>query len=194
MNLQKKLSLLRPPDPGERFHVHTIPLHLVDRLVAHYDLRVFIETGTYHGWTVEQVCTLFAEVWTIELDPKLAAEATWKFDAFPHVHVVQGDSAKEFPLALAAADNRQALIWLDAHFSGGVTARGKEDTTIRAELEALADSPRRDHVLMIDDLDDFTGENGYPTRGALYARVLHINPDYSIHVLPLRRGVMVALP
>lgn len=199
------LDLLRPAEPGERFHPHTIPLYLVDRLVKAYGLEVFIETGTYTGATVENVLGGFKEIYTIELDPKLAANARWRFeDPNLHVHVLEGNSAGvlyallagKIPGASSFLKDKRALLWLDAHWSGGITAREDVDvhTAVRAELAALRDLSQRDHVLMIDDIDDFSGEHGYPMRGELIDLVQQINLDYDVRILPVRRGVLVALP
>lgn len=188
------MNLLDPLLPGERFHVHTIPLYLVDRLVAAYSLQVFVESGTYLGFTVEHVLDKFEEVYTIELDSKLHEQASAKFEAHQHVHCIRGDSGEKLADTLRLMRGRRALVWLDAHWSAGVTARGNKDTAIVAELNALCYAPQLDHVLMIDDLADFTGQNGYPTVSELRQRIREINPMYSIHVLDIRRGVLLALP
>lgn len=206
--METTVDLLRPAEPGERFHPHTIPLYLVDRLVKAYRLEVFIETGTYMGHTVEHVLDQFKSVVTIELDSTLAANARWKFEANRHVHVLEGDAGALLAETLVFTDQEvfavdcpnegpRALVWLDAHYSGGITTGRKNgvDTSIRRELQALRETNRRlDHVLMIDDIDDFNGEHGYPTRMELMDLVYAINPAYNVLVLDIRRGVLVALP
>lgn len=190
-------DILAPLQPSERFNVHTIPLHLVDRVQQEHNLRVFIETGTYLGLTVEQVVDQFDDVYTIELDPKLVADARWKFQDCPNVHVLEGDSGQRLAQLFVAfptlTTDRRALLWLDAHYSGGVTALTDKRTPILAELDALHRT-RNDHVLMIDDLADFNGEHGYPTLDGLVQRIKEVNRDYNINIdMHLRRGVMVAL-
>jgi predicted O-methyltransferase YrrM len=187
------MDILAPLQPGERFHPHTIPLHLVDRLVKTHDLKVFVETGTYLGFTVEHVLDKFEEIYTIELDLKLHEQASAKFEAHEKVICILGDSGKKLADLLYYMDDR-ALVWLDAHWSAGITARGDKDTAITAELDALGEATRRDHVLMIDDLVDFNGQNGYPTVDELKQRVREINPLYEIHLLDVRRGVLLAIP
>ena len=56
-----------------------------------------------------------------------------------------------------------ALFWLDAHYSGPITARGVLDTPIVQELAAIRAHPVAGHVVLIDDMRDFTGADGYPT-------------------------------
>lgn len=183
-----------PLQTGERFHIHTAPLHLIDRIVDVYKPAVFIETGTYLGFTIERVKHLFQHVYTIELGLHLWQNAKAKFANDANVVVIHGDSGQALPAVLAAIGDQRALVWLDAHWSRGVTARGEIDTAVSAELDAIRDAGRRDHVLMVDDLADFTGVNGYPTVDALVQRIYEINPAYTIKQLPLRRGVLLALP
>lgn len=190
------ISLLAPGS-GERSSGNTIPLHLVDRIVETYRPTVFIETGTYLGFTVERVHTQFEEVYTIELDVALATQACTKFAATSSVHVMQGDARDCLPRVLEAIGQHRALVWLDAHWSDGVTARRSvtEHTSVRDELNALRDcKARRDHILMVDDLSYFTGCDGYPTIDELVQKVKEINVAYVIERLELRNGVLIALP
>lgn len=195
MNIE---HLLRPAEPGERFHPHTIPLYLVDRLVQVYRPTVFVETGTYLGFTPEAVVDKFERVFTIEVDEKLAEAARWKFAADERIKVVNADSRRALAQTLAddAVAHHPALIWLDAHWSGGVTGGHDGDihTAVRAELEAIQQSGRQQDIIMVDDTDDFDGQHGYPTAAELADELLKINPNYEIASLPIRRGVVVALP
>ena len=187
------IDLQAPLRPDERFDALTIPLHIVDRILAAYpDITAFIETGTYHGATIERVKDQFERVYTIELGHDLWQAAQTKFAADLHVHTLRGDSGTLLPGILSSIEDRRALVWLDAHYSGGVTARGKADTAIAHELGAFQVGSRRDHIIMIDDIDDFTGLNGYPTVEELGIALHSINPDYRIHQLNTRRGVLVA--
>ncbi len=189
-------GLLRPIEETERpFAKHAIPLYLVDRLQKAYDLRVFIETGTYLGLTVEHVWMQFQHVYTIELDPQLARLAQEKFQSRQNVHVIEGDSGVALARVLRDHVFERALVWLDAHYSGDITASLPDrHTPIVAELAALR-TARNDHVLMIDDLAEFVGTNGYPTIDELVEQVREINNDYSVNIdMTLRRGVLIALP
>lgn len=193
-------SLRAPIRPGERYRGETIPLHIVDRIVEVYGPEVFLETGTYLGETVAQVRASFEAAYTIELDPRLAARARSRFRG-QNVVVLEGDSGTLLPQALRALGARRALVWLDAHWSphwsAETTARRSPEiyTAIRDELRALREASRNDHVLMIDDTLDFSGQYGYPSLDELTSLVTQINSGYDIDVqTELRRGVLVALP
>ena len=124
--------------------------------------RVLVETGTFLGDMMEAQRRSFDRVYSIELHPKLAADAQMRFAAFPNVTIVQGDSGTALPAVLKEI-NQRAVFWLDGHWSDGITARGSKDTPILAELEAIAHSGARDSVILIDDARCFTGEGDYPT-------------------------------
>src|SRR3990167_3220711 len=56
----------------------------------------------------------------------------------------------------------QILFWLDAHYSGTGTARGRKDTPIARELKAILTHRVRNHIIIIDDARLFNGQNSYP--------------------------------
>jgi hypothetical protein len=103
-----------------------------------FSLRTFIETGTYHGGMVHAVKRCFERIWSIELDKNLCEEARQRFRRDHHISIVQGDSGEVLPEILASVDT-PSLFWLDGHYSGGDTAKGKLETPIRIELSI----PRR---------------------------------------------------
>jgi hypothetical protein len=55
------------------------------------------------------------------------------------------------------------LFWLDAHYSGGVTGQADSETPIVKEIKSILAHPRSDHVILIDDAREFTGNSNYPT-------------------------------
>jgi len=127
-----------------------------------FGITTLVETGTYEGQMVAAVERDFERILTIELDPKLSAAAAKRFHDRPHIIVLQGDSGQLLPLVLAELAE-PAVFWLDAHYSGGQTARGVNDTPIMHELSAIAEHRlHREHILLIDDARGFLGGN-YPT-------------------------------
>jgi hypothetical protein len=126
-----------------------------------YNLRIFVETGTYRGNMVSALRYDFDQLYTIELDQKLYDAAKKRFTDVLHVQLFQGDSGVELEKVLKLFKD-PALFWLDAHYSAGETARGSVDTPILKELElVLAHSDR--HVILIDDARCFGVERDYPT-------------------------------
>jgi len=145
-----------------------------------FGLSVLVETGTYSGDTIAATRNQFAEIYSIELSPEFHKSAKQKFDDDPRVHLLLGDSGtvlREILLAL----NRTALFWLDAHYSGGSTARGAVDSPIIQELETIL-ALRPNSVVLIDDARCFDGSNSYPTLAELSQYIRDNAPHWNLAV------------
>jgi len=134
----------------------TAPLPIKRWVIAAYlqrhGLRHFVETGTHLGDTLALVardrlimCT------SIELAESYFQAALRRFSGYPNVRLLQGDSGALMPQIVAELGH-PALFWLDGHYSGGGTAKGKQETPISLELRAVLDAPASVRVFLIDDV------------------------------------------
>jgi hypothetical protein len=114
-----------------------------------YGLKAFIETGTAYGDTVWAVRKSFKKIYTVELDKNLFCHSAVRFFIYRNIEMRSGDSPQELKKILKYIDE-PCLFWLDAHWSGGVTARGKVDTPVIDELKAIGKDVSN-HVILIDD-------------------------------------------
>jgi hypothetical protein len=130
--------------------------------------RVLVETGTFLGDMVYANRDNFERIYSIELDERLHREAQHRFARWPHITILQGDSAEVLPRVLRELDE-PALFWLDGHYSGGFTARGREDTPVRQELQQIANHRVHGHIILVDDARCFGSDPGYPTLDELRA-------------------------
>lgn len=117
-------------------------------------VEVFIETGTFHGESLEYALTLpFHEWHTVELSIGLHAAAQDRFSSIRELTLHHGDSATVLPEILDHL-NKPAFIWLDAHYCFLDSARGPKDCPLVEEVEAVAAHERRtgvEHVIVVDD-------------------------------------------
>jgi hypothetical protein len=161
--------------------------NLIDqRVVARYGqafhMRTFVETGTYLGEMVDAVRDKFEKIFSVELDRRLYERARKRFAKCGHISIMHGDSSTVLPEILSQI-TQPCLFWLDAHFSAGITARGKTDTPITEELKQILSHPfAREHVILIDDARLFIGESGYPTQEDLRSLVLGALPEWVVQV------------
>lgn len=125
-------------------------------------MRTFVETGTHIGKTAQYMSSRLDRCHTIELSESLYEAARHSLADRQNVSLYRGDSADVLPTILAKIDG-PALFWLDAHYSSGATAGGKDYTPIETELRTIFAHGVKDHVVLIDDARDFIGMNGYPT-------------------------------
>ena len=158
---------------------HLVKSTRLRELAQRFGCGTLIETGTCLGEMVVALRGDFQTIHSIELSPYLAARAKDRLAKASHVTVHQGDSATLLPTLLADLKGR-ALIWLDAHYSGGVTARGVEHSPIAHELTAVGKRPG--HVVVIDDADLFVGKDGYPQMEEMRALTRRVFPGYHFAV------------
>ena len=130
-------------------------LHLLS-LFQQRGHRTLVESGTYVGGTVEFFLPHASRIFTVELDPVLFQDATAKFATEPAVTVLHGDATEHIPRILADLHD-PALVWLDGHYSGGVTARGAEDEPALTILAALGEQGLpAGSTIVVDDLRGFS--------------------------------------
>lgn len=175
IQLQWQLSGRPVPPPP------LVKQEIVKQYLRRFGLRVFVETGTFAAEMTAAVRGCVARVVSIELDPGWHARAVERFRGEPHVELLQGDSGTRLPEVLATL-TEPALFWLDAHYSGSITARGVLDSPIAAELEAIRAHPVRGHVVLIDDLRDFNGTGGYPPAATLVAWLKAADPAAHVEI------------
>lgn len=160
---------------------HIVKIAAVKRYAKRYAIRSFVETGTLRGDMIQGILREFSDITSIELDSTLAEQARYKFRHCRNVRVVQGDSTLMLP-AIVQSLRVPTIFWLDAHYSGGVTARGTVDTPIQEEISCLLRHPLIATVILIDDARCFDGTNGYPRLDALATLVARIQPDLNFSV------------
>jgi len=165
---KKKGRPLPPP--------HLYKQRTVKEYAKVFSIMTFIETGTYEGAMVEATKTIFNKIYSIELDMTLYKNAKQRFSRFKNITIIQGDSRKVLPKLLKSIES-PCLFWLDAHYSGGITAKGELETPIIQELQCILNHPIKKHVILIDDARYFVGQNDYPTTEELKKFVLTINPN-----------------
>ena len=146
-----------------------------------FDCKMFVETGTYYGKTTEYAAPHFDKCVTIELDETLYKRAVEKFKNQPNVEVRQGDSGAIL-LELLGTIKERTLFWLDAHYCGRNTAKGKSNTPIMEELLAIMNHPVS-HVILIDDARMFLGYDGYPSIRELRKFVNRVGRGYEIAIM-----------
>jgi len=163
---------------------------LLEQLKVIFNIDVFVETGTYRGDTALIAARHFDAVHTIELSPQLCLRARERLKDWKNIIVYEGDSADLLPIVLATSSGR-VLLYLDGHFSGGITAQGPTNTPILEELKKVRDLRKSDSIILIDDIrlfqdslfpnkfEHFSLEN-YPQMRQLIELILQINPSYQI--------------
>jgi len=143
------------------------PPHIVKQMTIkeyqeRFNCSVLVETGTYMGDMVEAQKRRFKKIFSIELGVDLFNKAKTRFNNDKNVVIIQEDSGKVLPKVLLDL-NEPAIFWLDGHYSAGITAKGDKECPIFEELDAIFNSKKFNHILLIDDARCFNGDGDYPT-------------------------------
>jgi len=150
--------------------------------IKNFSPSVFIETGTYKGKMIYAIQPYIKEIYSIELDETHFKNAQKRFAGYPNIHIIKGQSGQILPEILDNID-KSCIFWLDAHWSGGSTAKGEHETPIMQEMECILNHKRaEEHVILIDDARCFTGEHEYPTMQSLKQFIMSIYPDWFFEV------------
>ena len=76
---------------------HRVKQMVVKSFAEQYQVRGFVETGTYLGDMVWAVKNDFENVYSVELSKELYEKARKMFSGYNHITIVQGDSSKVKP-------------------------------------------------------------------------------------------------
>jgi len=145
-----------------------------------YGFRTLVETGTYYGEMIDAALGHFDRIYSIELDPELAALARRRFSRYPEVHVVEGSSQEKVPEVLAGM-GEPCLFWMDAGYYGTGAQLGNLDRLL-VELRAILSHPVKDHVVLMDDARVFTGAHGGLTAAQLVSWIEQEFPGRKVSI------------
>ncbi|HVE75636.1 MAG TPA: hypothetical protein VND22_02590 [Actinomycetota bacterium] len=154
---------------------------IVRSYLKDFGLDTLIETGTYRGDMIKALEADVSQVFSVELDGKLQKRAVRRFRRNSGIRILQGDSSELLPKIIKEARG-PALFWLDAHYSGGLTAKGDVETPILRELAIVLGRDNPGDVILIDDAREFVGKNDYPTIDQLKDFVSSVSPKSALTV------------
>jgi len=160
---------------------HIVKQHILSTYASAFSTDVLIETGTYLGQMVYAMRNRFRTILSIELGGDLARRARHRFRDDAHIRILQGDSGEVLPELLNNIST-QSLFWLDGHYSGGFTAKGKTGTPVMREMRTILDHRIKNHVILIDDARCFDGTQDYPIVDELRELIAAHRPGYDFSI------------
>jgi FkbM family methyltransferase len=158
-----------------------------------YGLETFVETGTCQGDTLACLYPYFKRAHSIELSSDFYRFSAARFKRASNVKIWQGDSG-EVLKGIMPLLTEPALFFLDAHYSGGYTAQGIDETPILRELKAILSAGKFNGVILIDDLKDFIENPSYPKPAAVQEWITKNYPTLSCVIIPDGGGMIMIVP
>ena len=135
------------------------PRDVVELLRKSFDLKVFVETGTYRGDTAAWASNFFNRVITIEGDRGLYKAAKEKYNDCTNIIFLHGNSSAVLSTVVEQC-RESALFWLDAHWMPGAFGAEAECPTLN-EIQAIL-STQQKHCILIDDARLFLAPPPHP--------------------------------
>ena len=184
----KKLEFLRCKNQG------SLDTNFLKYLKEIFEIKTFIETGTFDGETAKRASLIFDEVHSIELSEILFNRAHTKLKDYKNIFLHLGDSG--LILNNIINKDKKTLFWLDAHWNGGDTAKSDDNTPVLNELNSIKKSNLKNSIILIDDILCFQNKQildlqnsimllnqfyyGYPSLEEVIGKILEINEEYKI--------------
>lgn len=146
-----------------------------------YNLKILVETGTHYGDTLADLKNDFKILYSVELSQDLFLKAKERFKKEKHIRLIHGDSGVELKKIVEKL-NQPVLFWLDGHYSGKGTAKGKKENPILEELKTIFDTNDLRYVILIDDARHFGSAKDFPSLKdiALYVKQKKPNMDFVV--------------
>ena len=146
----------------------------------------WVETGTYLGDTTKFLARNFPKILITSLEPDLNLYLfnESRLKRFKNVKLVNGTSENSLR-EIILNENDMVNFWLDGHFSGDITYKGKVISPIIEELDIIEQNISRLKVcVFIDDIRDFVGEErtGYPDKNQLVDWAVRNNLEWRIEM------------
>lgn len=141
-----------------------------------------VEIGTYKGVTTRRLSRIFDQVVTVEIDAALHAQAVERLKRNTKVRLIHDDGVKALPAI--AKEVRKAVLFLDGHFSGGISGSGDEPEPILKELDAIQPYLASFVAIVIDDFRLFGVDKGWPRKSEVMAKLeTCLSADWHIMVM-----------
>lgn len=131
--------------------------------------HVWIETGTYMGFTTRGLSEASKFVHSLEPSPMWFEKSSLRLADLKNVALHNLTSEQGFgPILSSLLDEQNVNFWLDGHYSEGDTFMGGTPSPIKSELAAIsATKDLSRFTILVDDFRRFGMEPGYPDKDYL---------------------------
>lgn len=145
--------------------------------------RTAVEIGSFKGVTTRRLSYLFDKVVSVEIDRDLHDIARARCEDRKNVELLLGDGMKLLDGISSRID--RGLIFLDGHFSGGVTGQGDLPEPVLQEVDIIKRHLDRYVSVVVDDFRLFGVEPGWPSKSQVMAKLEETfpSPDWTHMVM-----------
>lgn len=129
----------------------SIDIELVKLLKELLPIKVFVETGTYEGDTIDVVQSYFEAIYSVEIFPAYYEKARQRFSEGKNIYLYQNNSPDFIKEIKSQIQDSSCLYWLDAHWCAteGDQLQASQCPLIE-EIQSI-DVLNNNSVILIDD-------------------------------------------
>jgi hypothetical protein len=125
------------------------PTELISKLREACGIRTFVETGTFAGATAYWASQEFESVFSIEMSDHYHSQAVRRYGQCERIKFIKGDSREQL-IEIVRGCASPIMFWLDAHWSGGMTAGSENQCPLLDELRVINENTNDAYVLVDD--------------------------------------------
>jgi len=125
------------------------PVDLLLLLRDRFNVKTFVEGGTYQGATASWAGAHFETVYSIERSEPYFEIASSRYKHLTNISFMLGDTRRLMPIVLTRLRG-SAIFWLDSHWCGAESYGAGDECPLLDEIDAINQS-KFDHFLLIDD-------------------------------------------
>ncbi len=155
-------------------------VELIQCVAKKYKYKYFVETGTYLGKTSAALSKNFEKIYTVELDKNLYLKSQQKLKKLSNVNCFNDDSENFLKTNINQFD-KKTIFFLDAHYSGPGTSNQKGETPCVKELSEISKSFIKDHIIIIDDISDFSQSGNGQKLSEIISLIENISSNYKFY-------------
>ena len=142
------------------------PTYIKQKILFKHSIKnaTWIETGTYTGLTTAFLAKRFPCVHTIEPSEDCLKIAKSNLARFNNVNYHFGTSEEKLEGIISQLSG-DLCLWLDGHFSGGITFCGDNECPVIYELETISKNRMQfsNLIIFVDDIAaSFVDQDHYP--------------------------------
>lgn len=159
-------------------------------LTRELPLKLFVETGTFKGDSLEIARRFFDTCHSVEASPPLHKQAQERFQAVKGVNLHLSDSPSLLRKHHKEFSEKPTLFWLDAHWCAADNTSGETSQSPLLEELAAIGSLHRDSVVLIDDARLYLCAppaphrfNNWPDLHAIFSALLKLSPNHRLLIL-----------
>tara|TARA_Y100000768_G_C23988571_1_gene690554 strand:+ start:46 stop:603 length:558 start_codon:yes stop_codon:yes gene_type:complete len=137
-----------------------LDINFLKKLTPQYkEYTIFVETGTLHGKTIENLAPYFNHLHTIEVFEPNYNISKENLKNIPNVKQYLGDSSIILPQLCKTLES-SCIFFLDGHWSSGNTGFSKTHVPLYSELEGIMKNMNYKCLIVIDDVRLFGNFDG----------------------------------